>query len=116
MKVQSLSLRYRIFALQTPRGLKPGSGVKRYVQGRLNAFTGKLWGGAHRFFEIFAKFRSLGPHLRGACALPQARKSPEMNELASELFKKIKNYRKRFTELGDRASQRPSIERSEMEF
>ena len=36
--------------------------------------------------------------------------------ISIKAFQKIKNYRKRFMELGERASQRPSLEQPEMEF
>ena len=40
--------------------------------------------------SIFAKFRSLGTYFGIACALPECCKTPEMNELASELSRKQK--------------------------
>ena len=51
----------------------------------------------------------------GSVRAPTSLENPRNERIGIRAFQKIKNYRKRFTELGEPASQRPSLELPERE-
>ena len=69
--------------------------------------------------SIFAKFEQIQLSwylFSGSVRAPTSLENPRNERIGIRAFQKIKNYRKRFTELGERASQRPSVGQPELEF
>ena len=65
---------------------------------------------------VFVKFQQIRLSwylFPGRVHAPISLENPRNERIGIRAFQKIKNYRKRFTELGERASQRPSIEQPE---